>query len=158
MDRLTTSTPAPLEDPVGALLRLASEIAAFKEFVAGRVAELRANDWRFTDHKGAEQLRAELALYERALDRTARVLVEINRLGLEERALRNAERVTARQGEQIADVIRAILEAMLGHAERLLGDVEPWAAEQLRARWPAWIGEVVPRELTRMAEQDARRG
>jgi hypothetical protein len=152
---MTPAALAPLEDPVGALLRLATEIVAFKDFLAGRVAELRAQEWRFTDDRGAEQLRAELSLYERALDRTARVLVDVNRLGLEERALRNAERVAERQGEQIAEVIKRVLEAFL---DRVTYAVDEPAAGRVRAAWQGWVGEIVPRELMCMAEQEAGRG
>lgn len=154
MDQINGGALAPLEDPVGALLRLASEISGFKDFMASRVVELREQEWRFTDHRGAEQLRAEIALYERALDRTARVLVEINKLGLEERALRNAERVAERQGEQIAVVIKRILAAF---QDRVTYALDEAAAGQVVAAWPGWVGEIVPRELARMAEQEAGR-
>jgi hypothetical protein len=155
MDQITNGALAPLEDPVGALLRLATEIVAFKDFLAGRVAELREQEWRFTDDRGAEQLRAELSLYERALDRTARVLVDVNKLGLEERALRNAERVAERQGDQIAEVIKRILEAI---QDRIVYAVDETTADRVRAAWQGWVGEIVPRELVRMAEQEASRG
>ncbi len=115
----------PVQDPLTALLTLAGEITTFKDFLGARIAEMRAEAWRYSGAT-AEQLRAEVGLYERALDRTARVLVEINRLGLEERMVK----VTEEQGRQIAEVIRRILDGL---------DLTP---EQRRI-----ASEVVPREL-----------
>lgn len=94
-----------VENPVDELLKLAGEIKQFKDYLGGRVAEMRAESWRFTDDKGAEQLRAELALYERALDRTERVMARLVQLGLEERLVRISER----QGRQFADALHRIL-------------------------------------------------
>lgn len=100
-------TAAPVADPLSALLALAGEIVGFKNYLAARVAEMRAEAWRYAGAT-AEQLRAEVALYERALDRTARVLVDINRLGLEERRTALAEE----QGALVADAIWRALEAV----------------------------------------------
>jgi hypothetical protein len=96
----------PVENPLAALLALAGEIGGFKDFMAGRVAEMRADAWRYQGEH-AEQLRAELGLYERALDRTARVLVDINKLGLDERLLQVYERQARMFGGLIERVLRA---------------------------------------------------
>jgi hypothetical protein len=125
----------PVEDPLSVLLKLAGEIAGFKDFIAARVAELRAEQWRYRGLH-AEQLRAELGLYERALDRTARVLVDINKLKLEERMVK----LTERQGDLIAEVIR-----------RVMDDLD--LTEEQRAK----ASVALPRELRRVAaEEDAR--
>lgn len=94
-----------VSDPIGALMRLAAEVVGFKDFIAARVAELRSDEWRY-GALGGEQLRAEVAVYERAMDRAGRLLVDINRLNLEERQVRIAER----QGELLAAVIMGILD------------------------------------------------
>lgn len=96
-----------VDDPLTALLALAGEILAFKTYLGELVAGLRAADWRYDVHLG-EQLRGEVILYERALDRAAKVLVDINRLGLEERLVRLNER----QGSLITTVIERFLEAL----------------------------------------------
>lgn len=119
----------PISDPLSALLTLAGEIAGFKDFVGARVAELRAESWRY-EGINAEQLRAELALYERSLDRAARVLVDINRLDLEERLVR----VSERQAEQVAAVVTGVLDEL---------DLSPEQA--------ARVPEVVPRRLRAIA-------
>lgn len=61
---------APLEDPLEALARLAAEAIAMKDALAGRVNALTSI--RYTGVSGVEQLRAEVQLYERALDRAAK--------------------------------------------------------------------------------------
>jgi hypothetical protein len=97
----------PVSDPLSALLKVAGEILQFKSFVAGRVAELDAADWRFSTAV-AEQVRGEIQLYERALDRAARVLGEISRLRLEERLVRLSER----QGSLIAVAFEQLLDGL----------------------------------------------
>lgn len=97
----------PVTDPLSALLLLAGEITQFKDYLGRLVTDLRAESWRYRGEQ-AEQLRAEVALYERALDRTARVLVDINRLGLEERQVRVAEQ----HGELFASAFFRILDAL----------------------------------------------
>jgi hypothetical protein len=94
-----------ISDPIGALMQLAAEVVGFKNFIAERVTELRTEEWRYGT-LGGEQLRAEVAVYERAMDRAGRLLVDINRLGLEERQVRIAEQ----QGELLATVVMAALD------------------------------------------------
>lgn len=86
-------------------MQLAAEVVGFKNFIAARVTELRTDEWRY-GALGGEQLRAEVAVYERAMDRAGRLLVDINRLGLEERQVRIAEQ----QGALLAKVIMDILD------------------------------------------------
>lgn len=74
-------------DPIAEFARLTSEVVALKDFFAGHVASLE-DRLRFTDDKGSEQLRAEVALYERALDRAGKLLGEWVRLGMEDRLVR----------------------------------------------------------------------
>ncbi|MFK4037614.1 hypothetical protein ACI2LC_17630 [Nonomuraea wenchangensis] len=101
--------------------------------------------------KGGMPDMATLDAFGAWLDRVSRLAKAVLDSGAEKQKAQLAEH----QGEVIANVIRAILNAMLDKSMRLLADVEPWAAEQLRARWPAWVAEVVPRELMRVAEQQA---
>lgn len=141
-----TYNPAadPVENPVAGLLQLAGEIRHFKDYLAGRVMEMRNEDWRRSDDKGAEQLRAEIALYERALDRTARVLGELIKLDLEARLVRISEQQGAMLGEVIARSADALLAAVVGA-------VDEAAAEAVRCAWPGWLGEIVPREIAAVA-------
>ncbi|MFI7628421.1 hypothetical protein [Microbispora rosea] len=154
MEKYEPQAP-PVEDPITALLGLAGEITHFKNFLGARVSEMRAQEWRFTDDKGAEQLRAEIALYERALDRTARVLSDLVKLKLEERQVRVAEQ----QGVMLAEVIRRTADALLLAVVGLLTETAAGsgaAGERLaagldaavRAAWPGWLSTIVPREIS----------
>lgn len=75
----------PVEDPLGELLKLADEAIVAKEYFRSQIEELR--------YKGntGEQLRAEVALWERAMDRCEKVLSTIVRLGIQERVTRVKE-------------------------------------------------------------------
>lgn len=76
---------APVDNPLVMLAELAGEILATKNIFRDRLGRLSEDAWRHTDARGAEQLRAEVALYERALDRSARILADIARLKIDER-------------------------------------------------------------------------
>lgn len=64
---------APIDDPMAAFEQLTAEVVAMKDFMAVRVAELKTLRY---DGAAGEQLRAEVALYERALDRSHKLLVD----------------------------------------------------------------------------------
>lgn len=94
-----------VEDPLAALLKLAGQILAWQEATATLVNGLE--EVRYEGVSGAEQLRAEVALYERAMDRAVAVLSAIARLNIEERLAR----VTERQADAVIDAIDAALAA-----------------------------------------------
>lgn len=96
----------PVDNPLTALSQLAGQVVAWKDALAQRVNEL--HDIRYTDDKRAEQLRSEVALYERAMDRCVNVLGTIGRLRIDERL--------AAISEQQATVVIAAIEAALAHA------------------------------------------
>ena len=122
----------PLENPVEALLSLASEIEGWRKYMAGKVAELESADWR-RDHRAGEQLHAMIALYERSLDRAGRILTDINKLGLESRRVRLQEQ----QVEMAWTVIQAVMNRMgLGDDPR--------------------VNVILGEELNRLAEAEAR--
>lgn len=98
----------PVANPLEALANLAGEIVATKDIFRERVAQLREEAWRYSDAKGGEQLRAEIAMYERALDRSARVLADIARLKIDERLTA----ITEQQGQMLASVVVAVLERL----------------------------------------------
>lgn len=79
---------APLGDPVEMLRSLAAEAVALKDYFSGRLRELEA--LRYQGNTG-EQLRSEVALYERALDRSQKFLHDLAKLGLDERQVRVSE-------------------------------------------------------------------
>jgi hypothetical protein len=82
-----------VSDPLTTLARLAAEVLAWKDATAALVNELR--ELRYEDSKGGEQLRSEVLLWERALDRATQVLVAMARLRLDERLVAVNEQVAA---------------------------------------------------------------
>ncbi len=97
---------APVGDPLAGLLKLAGQVLAWQESTAALVNALDSP--RYRGANGAEQLRAEVALYERAMDRACQVLATIAKLGIEERLVR----LTEQQAEAVLSAINAALEAV----------------------------------------------
>lgn len=73
----------PVENPLIALSHLAGEIIAWKDLMAAHVAKLR--DKLRYEGEHAEQIRGEVLLYERSMDRAVAVLAQIARLKIDER-------------------------------------------------------------------------
>ena len=125
-----------VEDPLEALSLLASEALAMKESLAARVNSLKSI--RYSAHgSGTEQLRAEVALYERAMDRAAKFLDLLAKSGFEERRVRLAEQ----QGQLVALALRRI-----------------FARLNLSAEQQALLPVVVPEELRRIDSESTVRG
>lgn len=120
---------APVDDPFGELALLAGEARDFKNALASRLSMLDSIRYKATE-SGTEQLRSEVVLYERALDRTARFVELLAKSGFEERRVRLAES----EGRVLAGVI-----------QRILADLKlsPEQAELVHV--------VVPRELRAIA-------
>lgn len=95
----------PVENPLLELQKLAGEAVAWKEKVADHVAELEKLRYA-TD--GGEQIRGEIVLFERALDRCATVLGAIARLNIDERLAK----VEERQVELVAKALSAAFAEM----------------------------------------------
>ena len=83
-----------VEDPFSELAKLAGEAIAWKDYAAGRIADLEQID--STDMKGTEQVRAQVVLFERAMDRCGVILKDYAKLGIEDRLARvtEAQKVT----------------------------------------------------------------
>lgn len=73
----------PIDDPLTELKRLAGEVVAWKDILVDLVAELEKH-YRY-EGEHAEQIRGEVLLMERALDRCAMVLGLIARLKIDDR-------------------------------------------------------------------------
>lgn len=89
-----------VEDPLTELSKLAGQVVAWKDALAAKVNELTAVRYEAMG-AGTEQLRAEVALFERALDRCAAVLGLIAKLGIDDRLAAISER-------QADAVVRAV--------------------------------------------------
>lgn len=93
----------PVANPLEALSLLGGQCLALKDRLAEMVADLDG----VTIGEGSEQVRAEILLFERALDRCANVLAVIARLNIDERLAVISERQ--------ADVIIGAVDAILDH-------------------------------------------
>lgn len=72
----------PVSDPLTALRTVAGEVLAWKDEISRHVSELTQVRYR---SDGGEQIRAEIALYERAIDRCVHTLAIIAKLNIDER-------------------------------------------------------------------------
>jgi hypothetical protein len=79
----------PVADPLEALQRLAGRALALEETIGKLVNDLRSV--RYSTETGGEQLRAEVAVLERAMDRCGKILVDIAKLNIEERMAKVTE-------------------------------------------------------------------
>jgi hypothetical protein len=84
------------------------------------------------------------------LDRVSRLAKAV----IDAKADRHAVSIAEKQGELIAAAIRNILDAFHG---RLLAALDDQAVARVRSAWPGWVSDIVPRELMRIAEQEAGR-
>lgn len=79
----------PVADPLAELSKLAGQVCAWRDAIAGKVNELL--DIRYSQDSG-EQLRAEVAVYERAMDRCTTILTAMAKLNIDERLAKISER------------------------------------------------------------------
>ncbi len=93
------SVGTPVDVPA-ALAAIIGELRAFSAFMGQRMAELTASEWRY-DHPDRPAIRAEVALYTRALDQAARILVDIGRLGVEAAIAKQASQIERARAESI---------------------------------------------------------
>lgn len=94
----------PVGNALQELARLAGECVAWKDAMGGKVNELTEAQWRYKANAG-EQVRAELLLWERALDRCIQVLSAMARITVDERLARIEERKV----ELLADALSTAL-------------------------------------------------
>ncbi|MFJ9771222.1 hypothetical protein ACIRVF_08255 [Kitasatospora sp. NPDC101157] len=117
----------PVDDPLTALMQLAGQVVAWQTATATLVNRI-GDEIRYEGGAGAEQLRAEVQLYERAMDRANAVLSSIARLNIEERLATISEA----QAERILGAIDAVL-AHLGVTGVQAAEAKTIAARHLRS-------------------------
>lgn len=124
-------------DPLLALSRLAAEVGSMKSELGRRVNALTSLTMEAGG--GTDQLRAEVVLYERALDRTARLLDMLVRSRFEEKRIA----LSIAQGDEIIGALRRIFVRLaLSEAQQVLvGTVVP---EEIRAIATTRTEGVVP--------------
>jgi hypothetical protein len=90
-DEIKARTEAPLKDyHTTALEQMATALAEQQEFAehARRMLyAIPADQWRYTDRTGGEQVRMEVTLYERAQDRVARLVERASKMSLQEKVV-----------------------------------------------------------------------
>lgn len=118
----------PVDNPLTALAELAGELRAFKNALGQRVNQLEAI--RYEDDRGGEQLRSEVALYERAVSQFGNMLASIAKLNIDERLAA----ITEKQAEKVMTAIDAAL-----IAAGVQGDART-AAKQVAARHLRSVG------------------
>lgn len=82
-------------NPFDALLGIVQEQVQWKDICLAKLAKLKEDEWRWDGDRAGEQLRSEVVIYERAVERATKTLERIARLGIEERLMRIAERQAA---------------------------------------------------------------
>jgi len=78
-----------VEDPLSELAKVCAQVLGWKDRLAERVNNL--SSLRYEGEGSGEQLRAEVALWERSLDRCERFLTAMARLDIDERLARISE-------------------------------------------------------------------
>src|SRR5262252_1080507 len=110
--------PSQIGDPLTELLDVAAEIRTWKEIMRGVVSDLLSRkEIRYTHRSYGEQMRAEVLLYERALERLAAILVQIGKLGIE-------RKLAMIQQQQVDIVDRALTAALTASGLDLVAQQE----------------------------------
>lgn len=145
MELAETLVGAPVDNPLTELANLAGRARAWMELLQGRVEKLLETSAEAADgqERGAkdgknagiryqagagEQLRAEVALYERSMDRLGKFLADYGRLGIDERLAK----ITEVQAEKVIAAIDAAL-AHAGVTGKTATEAKQVAARHLRA-------------------------
>lgn len=116
----------PVQNPLEALQALAGRALALEHAIGTIVNDL--NTIRYGSDAGGEQLRSEVAVLERAMDRAGRLLVDIAKLNIDERLAK----VTERQTEIVAGALAAALGEM-GLSPEQQRDARSRVARHLRS-------------------------
>lgn len=96
---------SPVDDPLTVLASITGEVVAWKDAMAEQVNALTSLRYESAGEGGGEQLRSEVALFERALDRCEKFLTAMAKLNIDERLTR----VTEKQVELVAEALHATL-------------------------------------------------
>lgn len=106
VEKLTDSrAPMSIGDVYRELLDVSGLAVAWKDVLRDRVDQL--TDYTSTTMMGAEQIRGDVLLFERALDRALKVLEAVARLDLDSRL----SNLTERDGEALTGVVRQAMAA-----------------------------------------------
>lgn len=121
-----------VEDPIEELGKLASSSQALMQALGERVNSLQQID--HLDQKDGLQVRVEVELYERAMDRTARLLDMLARHGYMERQVTIAET----EALLVAGVVKRVI-AALGLTKDQQAQAQKMLAEEFRRMKPVQL-------------------
>ena len=108
-------SPRPIGNPLAELLQLAAEMGEWKTIMQEIVLYLLSKDRiRSAHNRVGEQLRAEVLLFERAQERYAKILLDIQKAGIE-------ARLAAIEEHQVRMVEQALTAALTASGLDLLG-------------------------------------
>lgn len=97
-----------IEDPFGELMHLASEATAYREVFRLQVDKLLETDDIRYEGRAGEQLRSEIALWERSAERCLKIYSEIARLGIAERQVRVREAEIMLMAQAIRNILKRL--------------------------------------------------
>jgi len=97
-----------IEDPLDELMKLASEATAYREVYRKMMDQLLMQDAVRYQGQAGEQLRAEIALWERSAERCLKIYETITRLGLSERQTRVKEAELVLIAGGIREILRRL--------------------------------------------------
>lgn len=97
-----------IEDPLDELMKLASEATAYREVYRKMMDELLSSDEVRYSGRAGEQLRAEVALWERSAERCLKIYETITRLGIAERQQRLKEAELTLIAGGIREILRRL--------------------------------------------------
>lgn len=116
----------PVDDPLTALAQLGGQVLAWQKATSYLVNKL-GEEIRYEGRAGAEQLRAEVQMYERAMDRANTVLSTIAKLDIDGRLARIEET----KAQMLMDAVQAGL-AAIGATPEQASTVKKVMARRLR--------------------------
>lgn len=125
--RLYRHDAHPVDNPLEALQLLAGRALALEAEI-GEIVNGLAEAIRYEGEHSGEQLRAEVAVLERAMDRCGKILVDIAKLNIEERLAR----VTEKQAQMAMDALSSAMGEM-GMSPEQQREARSRVARHLRA-------------------------
>jgi hypothetical protein len=126
-ERYSANGDGPAVDVIRELARLAAEVRRFADFTGARVEALTAGEWRPDEPRAA----AELSLYERAVDRASRLMVDLARLGIDARL---AMPPAAALEQRTVDIMVKVVDGALADLGANPGSADVRAAVYARVR------------------------
>lgn len=126
--RRITADAEPVVNPLAEFQKLAGRVVKWVDLLDGKVGELTDENWRYRDSKGSEQLRSEVALFERAMAECRQVLTAYARADVDNRLAKIDETI----GLQVAELIASVL-GELGLDRATLDRAEQLVAARLEA-------------------------